>query len=167
MLSKEELEKVIKSIAHERQLSDDVIASITQGSLITMDAEESLFKQKVPFGDRLADRVANFGGSWPFIITFFAFIVVWMIINSILLMNKAYDPYPFILLNLILSCLAAIQAPIIMMSQNRKESKDRLRSENDLKIDLKAEIEIQLLHKKIDKLFMVLDKEHHLNQGDC
>jgi uncharacterized membrane protein len=100
----------------------------------------------------MADKIASFGGSWSFIIIFFLFILVWMIINIIALRDRGFDPYPFILLNLILSCLAAIQAPIIMMSQNRKEEKDRKRSEHDYMINLKAELEIKLLHEKMDHL---------------
>ena len=102
----------------------------------------------------MADQIAEFGRSWKFIITFFMFIIIWIISNIWWLSNKSFDPYPFILLNLILSCLAAVQAPIIMMSQNRQEAKDRLRSEHDYKINLKAELEIQLLHKKIDHLLI-------------
>ncbi len=103
-------------------------------------------------GERIADNVAKFGGSWRFIISFGVFLVMWMIINSIVLLRRPFDPYPFILLNLILSCLAAIQAPIIMMSQNRQEAKDRLRSEHDYRVNLKAELEIRHLHAKMDQL---------------
>jgi uncharacterized membrane protein len=110
------------------------------------------FQTKLTFGERLSDRIAEFGGSWKFLITFFSILVVWVIINGVLLMTRAWDPYPFILLNLILSCLAAVQAPIIMMSQNRAEARDRLRAENDYKINLKAELEIRHLHEKIDHL---------------
>ena len=102
--------------------------------------------------DKLADNIASFGGSWKFIGIFGGFILVWMIINIALLANDAFDPYPFILLNLILSCLAAIQAPVIMMSQNRAEERDRMRAENDFKINMKAEIEIKILHEKMDHL---------------
>ena len=105
-------------------------------------------------GDTLADKIASFGGSWAFIVTFFLILIAWMLINIWLLGNKGFDPYPFILLNLILSCLAAIQAPIIMMSQNRQEQKDRIRAEHDYKINLKAELEIQLLSEKIDYLLL-------------
>lgn len=105
----------------------------------------------ITMGGKLADKVASFGGSWRFIIVFFLFMAVWIGINLYLL-SKPYDPYPFILLNLILSCLASIQAPIIMMSQNRKEDRDRKRSQNDYLINLKSEIEIRNLHQKIDLL---------------
>ena len=99
-------------------------------------------------GQRIADIVARFGGSWGFIISFFTILLLWILLN-VLMFSKAFDPYPFILLNLILSCLAAIQAPIIMMSQNRQEEKDRIRAENDYVINLKAEIEIRNLHEKL------------------
>jgi uncharacterized membrane protein len=104
------------------------------------------------FGQRLADKVASFGGSWVFIIVFFALLATWIAINAGLLLSKPFDPYPFILMNLILSCLAAIQAPVIMMSQNRQEGKDRLRSEHDYQVNLKAELEIRILHEKMDRL---------------
>lgn len=110
------------------------------------------------YGQKLADKIADFGGSWPFIIIFLSFLVVWMIINFYWLSNKGFDPYPFILLNLILSCLAALQAPIIMMSQNRQEDKDRERAEYDFKVNLKAETEIRLLHEKLDHVIM---NQHH------
>ena len=105
-------------------------------------------------GDAISDKVASFGGSWKFIIFFFVVLFLWIIINSIVLLQKPFDPYPFILMNLILSCIAAIQAPIIMMSQNRQEKKDRLRSENDYKVNLKSEIEIRTLHEKVDHLLL-------------
>ncbi|MEZ4446021.1 MAG: DUF1003 domain-containing protein [Polyangiaceae bacterium] len=102
-------------------------------------------------GERVADRVATFGGSWTFLGTFGAILVVWMVTNA-LLAARAFDPYPFILLNLVLSCLAAIQAPVIMMSQNRQADKDRERAEHDYQVNLKAELEVQLLHEKLDHL---------------
>ncbi len=104
------------------------------------------------FGQRLADKVAEFGGSWNFILIFLGILVVWIVANSIALMRKPFDPYPYILLNLVLSCLAAIQAPVIMMSQNRQEAKDRMRSEHDYQVNLKAEIEIRNLSQKLDHL---------------
>lgn len=102
-------------------------------------------------GQRIADKVASFGGSWSFIITFLVILVCWIIVN-VILASKAFDPYPFILLNLMLSCIAALQAPVIMMSQNRQEEKDRQRAENDYMVNLKAEIEIRNLHQKINLL---------------
>lgn len=105
-------------------------------------------------GQRIADRVAAFGGSWKFIISFTLVLVAWIVVNAALLRNKGFDPYPFILLNLILSCLAALQAPVIMMSQNRQEEKDRARAKSDYMINLKSELEIRLLHEKLDHLIM-------------
>jgi uncharacterized membrane protein len=104
------------------------------------------FDKQLTIGERLSDKLAGFGGSWRFISIFFAFLVIWMVINSISLLSKNFDPYPFILLNLVLSCLAAIQAPVIMMSQNRQEAKDRIRSRNDYIVNLKAELEVRNLN---------------------
>jgi uncharacterized membrane protein len=112
------------------------------------------FDQQLTFGERLADKMAEYAGSWGFVIGFFGVLLVWIAINSVVLILKPFDPYPFILLNLVLSCLAAIQAPIIIMSQNRQEAKDRLRSEHDYSVNLKAELEIRNLHEKIDHLLM-------------
>ncbi len=116
-----------------------------------------LIKEKsddLTFGQKLADKVASFGGSWKFIIIFGVFIFIWMIINIIFLASKPFDPYPFILLNLILSCIAALQAPVIMMSQNRQEEKDRERAQKDYMINLKSEMEVRMLHEKIDHLII-------------
>lgn len=115
-------------------------------------------KEQLTLGQRMADKIAQFGGSWTFIISFFVVLLGWIVLNSYLLANKGFDPYPFILLNLILSCLASIQAPIIMMSQNRQEEKDRQRAEWDLKVNEKAEREIRELHQKMD----VLIEQHRL-----
>lgn len=104
------------------------------------------------FGERLSDKIADFGGSWTFILTFLTFILLWILLNVIWFVNKGFDPYPFILLNLILSCVAALQAPVIMMSQNRQEDRDRERSKNDYEINMKAEKEIKELHKKFDMM---------------
>jgi uncharacterized membrane protein len=111
------------------------------------------------FGQIVADKVAAFGGSWKFIILFFVFILLWIAGNVFLLINKGFDPYPFILLNLILSCLAALQAPVIMMSQNRQEEKDRERAKKDYMINLKSELEIRMLDEKIDHLIMRQQQE--------
>ena len=132
-------------------LDQEVVESLQQHELLTENIEQQ-FERKLTFGERLSDHIAEFGGSWKFIITFGAVLLLWIAFNAFVLMNRGFDPYPFILLNLILSCLAAIQAPIIMMSQNRAEARDRLRAENDYKVNLKAELEIRHLHEKIDHL---------------
>jgi len=132
-------------------LDNEVIQSLEQHEILSADISKQ-FEKKLTFGERLSDHIASFGGSWRFIILFGAVLFGWIILNAILLLNRGFDPYPFILLNLILSCLAAIQAPIIMMSQNRAEARDRLRAENDYKVNLKAELEIRHLHEKIDHL---------------
>ena len=107
---------------------------------------------KLSRGQVISDKVANFGGSWAFIISFFVVLLIWIVFNTIALKNFIFDPYPFILMNLILSCIAALQAPIIMMSQNRQEEKDRKQNVNDYMINMKAEMEIKALHQKIDLL---------------
>jgi uncharacterized membrane protein len=112
------------------------------------------FESSLTLGERLSDGLANFGGSWTFIGIFMAMMVIWMGINGFALLEKPFDPFPYILLNLVLSCLAAIQAPVIMMSQNRQEAKDRLRAEHDFVVNLKAEIEIRKLHERMDHLLM-------------
>jgi uncharacterized membrane protein len=132
-------------------LDNEVIESLQQHEILSSDISKQ-FEKKLTFGERLSDHIASFGGSWRFIILFGAVLFGWIILNAIFLLNRGFDPYPFILLNLILSCLAAIQAPIIMMSQNRAEARDRLRAENDYKVNLKAELEIRHLHEKIDHL---------------
>jgi uncharacterized membrane protein len=132
-------------------LDHEVIESLRQHEIVSSDLSKE-FETKLTFGERLSDRIASFGGSWKFIISFGVVIVLWITINVAFLATRAYDPYPFILLNLILSCLAALQAPVIMMSQNRVEARDRLRAENDYKINLKAELEIRHLHEKLDHL---------------
>jgi uncharacterized membrane protein len=112
------------------------------------------FSEQLTFGQRLADKVAAFGGSWTFISIFGVVLVVWVLLNSFILItyNETFDPYPYILLNLVLSMLAAIQAPVILMSQNRQAYKDRLSAEHDYEVNLKAELEIMALHEKIDLL---------------
>ena len=132
-------------------LDQEVIESLHEHEILSSDISKQ-FQTGLTFGERLSDRIATFGGSWRFIIVFGAVLLGWITLNAVFLLNRGFDPYPFILLNLILSCLAAIQAPIIMMSQNRAEARDRLRAENDYKVNLKAELEIRHLHEKIDHL---------------
>lgn len=136
----------------------DVMQAIRSNSILTENIEPEM-ASTLTRGEQMADKIAEFGGSWTFIIVFFSFLLIWMATNVFLLRNRAFDPYPFILLNLILSCLAAIQAPIIMMSQNRQEQKDRIRAEHDYKINLKAELEIKLLSEKIDHLLVHQNKK--------
>jgi uncharacterized membrane protein len=132
-------------------LDQEVVESLERHEILSADIS-SQFERKLTFGERLSDHIAEFGGSWKFLISFGAVLFIWIVINGVLLVTHAFDPYPFILLNLILSCLAAVQAPIIMMSQNRAEARDRLRAENDYKVNLKAELEIRHLHEKLDHL---------------
>ena len=134
-------------------LEYEVLNSMQQHELITKNTEGQV-EQNWSLGERLADKIATFGGSWAFLICFTLFLTIWILVNTVVMVKQPADPYPFILLNLILSCLAAVQAPIIMMSQNRQEAKDRLRSQNDYQINLKAELEIRHLHEKIDHLLM-------------
>ncbi|MDE1995142.1 MAG: DUF1003 domain-containing protein [Rhizobiaceae bacterium] len=131
-----EIEKRVLKKAHERKIvSTDINAA---------------FSANASFGERLADGIARVGGSWSFIIAFLAFLVFWCAINTIVLMTRAFDPYPFIFLNLVLSMIAAIQAPIIMMSQNRQTERDRFEASKDYEVNLKAELEVLSLHQKID-----------------
>jgi len=134
---------------HERRIAHHV-ASRTH---ISRDVAKD-YSERLTFGQRLADRVASFGGSWTFILIFLGIMVVWVVLNSYVLLQlgKPFDPFPYILLNLFLSMLAAIQAPVILMSQNRQSHKDRLSAEHDYEVNLKAELEIMALHQKMDGL---------------
>lgn len=132
-------------------LDHEVIASLRENELLSENIA-SQFERKLTFGERLSDKIAVFGGSWRFIIIFALVLLGWIALNVVAFADKGFDPYPFILLNLILSCLAAIQAPVIMMSQNRIQARDRLQAENDYKVNLKAELEIRHLHEKVDHL---------------
>ncbi len=131
------------------ELDQQVIESLEAGQLVSRNPEDEIEK-KSTFGERTADKVAEFGGSWTFIISFMVVLIAWITLNVVGLSAKPFDPYPFILLNLVLSCVAAMQAPVIMMSQRRQETKDRFRAENDYRVNLKAELEIRQLHEKID-----------------
>jgi uncharacterized membrane protein len=132
-------------------LEQSVVERITRHETLATNVDAEL-DRNLTLGQRLSDRMASFGGSWRFLILFAAFMVAWMGLNTWLLASRAFDPYPYILLNLALSCLAAVQAPVILMSQNRQETRDRLRAKNDYLINLKAELEIRLLHEKLDHL---------------
>ncbi|WP_343321271.1 DUF1003 domain-containing protein [Sphingobacterium multivorum] len=140
------------------QLDQQVINSFKENKVISASLDGDNM-EPVSVGDRVADKVAEFGGSWTFIISFILFLIVWIAANIFWLNNKGFDPYPFILLNLILSCVAALQAPVIMMSQNRQEDKDRERARNDYMVNLKAELEIRELHEKIDHLIIRKEQE--------
>lgn len=150
---------LVKEIGEMTALENTVVNALKRKDTISDKIREEE-NRKPTTGQRLADAVAIFGGSWKFIIFFGAFIVLWIGINTYWLMQEAFDPYPFILLNLILSCVAALQAPLIMMSQNRQEEKDRERARKDYMINLKSELEIRLLHEKIDHL--IIHQQHEL-----
>ncbi|MBK7630882.1 MAG: DUF1003 domain-containing protein [Ignavibacteriales bacterium] len=134
-------------------LEKDVIEKMTDYETISSDIEKE-FESDFTFGERVSDKIATFGGSWKFIFIFASVLFVWIAINSYFLLSRPFDPFPFILLNLILSCIAAIQAPVIMMSQNRQEDRDRKRAEADYKINLKSELELRQLHQKVDHLLI-------------
>jgi uncharacterized membrane protein len=139
-------------------LRENVLNAMREQTTLT-DKIELDDKQILTFGQKVADKVAYFGGSWTFIISFGVFLMFWIILNVVWFSNKGFDPYPFILLNLILSCIAALQAPVIMMSQNRQEEKDRERAKKDYMINLKSELEIRTLHEKLDHLIMHQQQE--------
>ena len=151
-------EYLVKEIGALSELDKRVLESISVNKTLTdkIDGEEG---SDYTYGQRVADKVASFGGSWTFIISFGVFIFIWILINVFWINNQSFDPYPFILLNLILSCLASLQAPVIMMSQNRQEEKDRERAKNDYMINLKSELEIRTLHEKIDHFIMDQQQE--------
>lgn len=134
-------------------LEKEVLRSMEKQELVSRNTIDD-YDQKLTLSQRLADRIATFGGSWRFILIFAGLLFLWIAMNSLVLLFRPFDPYPFIFLNLILSCLAAIQAPIIMMSQNRQEDKDRTRSQHDYQVNLKAELEIRNLHEKLDFLLL-------------
>jgi uncharacterized membrane protein len=144
---------LLKDIRELTKSEQAVLNSLHKGTTISNAVEEEDGKDDT-FGQKIADKVAEFGGSWTFILSFLGFLVVWILINVLFLTSKGFDPYPFILLNLILSCIAALQAPVIMMSQNRQEEKDRDRAKNDYMINLKSELEIRMLHEKVDHLII-------------
>ena len=138
-------------------LEEKVIQSISQKETLTDKLKE--VESPSTFGQRAADKIASFGGSWTFILLFGAILFIWIFINGFWLANSSFDPYPFILLNLLLSCLAALQAPIIMMSQNRQEEKDRERAKKDYMVNLQSELEIRGLHEKLDHLIIHQQQE--------
>lgn len=141
------LKEVLKEIRHD--MTDEEVLNLLADSQISVKPESG--KDKYTLGQRAADTIAKFAGSWAFIFSFTGVLVLWMVIN-VMLASSSFDPYPFILLNLVLSCVAAIQAPLIMMSQNRQEEKDRRRAENDYKVNLKTEIMIEALYDKVNAI---------------
>ena len=152
--NKKLIREIISDVKHD--MSDEEILNMLANSRVSANPQ----KEKYTVGQRAADRIAKFAGSWAFIFSFTAVLILWMV-GNILLAKRAFDPYPFILLNLVLSCVAAIQAPLIMMSQNRQEEKDRRRAENDYKVNLKTEIMIEDLHDKMNKIIakqVILEK---------
>ncbi|MBI4311820.1 MAG: DUF1003 domain-containing protein [Chloroflexi bacterium] len=132
-------------------LEQNVVKGLHEHEILTKDMNAEYDKSR-KLGERVADRLASFGGSWKFLGAFSVIITAWIIVNAVAFFGRPFDPYPFIFLNLILSCVAALQAPVIMMSQNRQEARDRLRAENEFRVNLKAELEIRLLTEKIDHL---------------
>ena len=148
---KKYIESLLKKEKEYARTEEDVLNSILSKEIISENSNK-VYSKKQLIGQNIADSVAKFGGSWTFILIFIFILLFWIILNSITLMKKPFDPYPYILLNLVLSCLAALQAPVIMMSQNRQEEKDRIRAENDYQVNLKAEIEIKILHEKLNHL---------------
>lgn len=151
-IEKSEIEEIL-DVQNEqlKKLHEIVLQSIKEEDVLVSNLLNPPVEKSTP-GQKISDRVAKFGGSWTFIITFMMILFAWIIYNSLIPSPVRFDPYPFILMNLILSCVAALQAPIIMMSQNRQEEKDRIRAENDYMINLKAELEVRSLHQKVDLL---------------
>lgn len=147
-----------KEVGTLSELEREVLEALHKNETISGDIDQAT-EDNLTYGQRLADRIASFGGSWTFILSFFFVLFCWICTN-IYFLSQPFDPYPFILLNLILSCLASLQAPVIMMSQNRQEEKDRERSKHDYQVNLKAELEIRMLHEKIDHL--ILHQQQHL-----
>ena len=145
-------EKIVNEILEQGEIFNDIEEDLLHELIDNRISSDSTIdhKQTLTFGNKMADKIAESVGSWSFIIIALAIIAIWIVVNSIF--KKLFDPFPFILLNLVLSCTAAIQAPVIMMSQNRQEDKDRIKSKNDYKINLKSELIIQDLHKKMDSL---------------
>lgn len=145
--------EIIKELLHitDKELTDEELLKEILSTDISENSEKGGKAEKITFGQKAADAVARFAGSWAFIFSFIAVMVIWMVMN-VLLAAKAFDAYPFILLNLVLSCIAAVQAPLIMMSQNRQEVKDRKRAENDYRVNLKSEFVIDALYKKLESV---------------
>ena len=158
------LKEVLRDI--QKDMTDEEVLALLADSRVSVNPTEE--KAKYTLGQRAADAIAKFAGSWAFIFSFTGGLVLWMVVNA-LLAARAFDPYPFILLNLVLSCIAAIQAPLIMMSQNRQEEKDRRRAENDYKVNLKTEIMIEDLYDKVNAILAkqsALEKRLNAQSGE-
>ena len=155
------LREVLNDIRHD--MTDEEVLNLLADSKISVRPEGE--KEKYTLGQRAADSIAKFAGSWAFIFSFSGVLILWMVVN-VLLAAGAFDPYPFILLNLVLSCVAAIQAPLIMMSQNRQEEKDRRRAENDYKVNLKTEIMIEDLYDKVNAILAKQSALERQARGD-
>ncbi len=165
---KKDRKRIIKELLNvtDKEFTDEELVSTLTSTSVTQSPKR---EQKVTFGQKAADAVAKFAGSWAFIFSFISVMIIWMVLNVLLAVN-AFDPYPFILLNLVLSCIAAVQAPLIMMSQNRQEAKDRERAESDYKINLKTELITDELYKKVvlisenqKRILKILDEEREIN----
>lgn len=165
-MTKKDKRKIVQMILHqnlEKQDKEDIIDMLADSSVaVDVDKEE---ERNLTFAEKMADKISEIAGSWTFIFISIIFLIGWMVINTFILKDKEIDPYPYILLNLILSCVSALQAPIIMMSQNRASKKDSLRNQNDYKIDLKSELLLEDLHHKVEvlinnqnRLLNILDK---------
>lgn len=161
--NKKLVNEIISDVKHD--MSNEDIISLLADSRISANPD----KEKYTFGQRAADKIAKFAGSWAFIFSFSALLILWMV-GNVILAKRAFDPYPFILLNLVLSCVAALQAPLIMMSQNRQEEKDRRRAENDYKVNLKTEIMIEDLYDKVNAILAkqsALEKRLNAQNGEA
>ena len=165
---KKDRKRIIKELLNvtDKEFTDEELVSTLTSTSVTQSLKR---EQKVTFGQKAADAVAKFAGSWAFIFSFISVMIIWIVLNVLLAVN-AFDPYPFILLNLVLSCIAAVQAPLIMMSQNRQEAKDRERAESDYKINLKTELITDELYKKVvlisenqKRILKILDEEREIN----
>lgn len=168
---KKDRKRIIKELLNvtDKEFTDEELVSTLTSTSVTQSPKR---EQKVTFGQKAADAVAKFAGSWAFIFSFISVMIIWMVLNVLLAVN-AFDPYPFILLNLVLSCIAAVQAPLIMMSQNRQEAKDRERAESDYKINLKTELITDELYKKVvlisenqKRILKILDEEREINNQE-
>ena len=158
------LKEVLRDI--QKDMTDEEVLALLADSRVSVNPSDE--KEKYTLGQRAADTIARFAGSWAFIFSFTGVLVLWMAVNTALAV-RAFDPYPFILLNLVLSCIAAIQAPLIMMSQNRQEEKDRRRAENDYKVNLKTEIMIEDLYDKVNAILAkqsALEKRLNAQNGE-